>query len=499
MRPPTAITLASLCWRPSLRGLQRPGERRPDAGRPVGGDLLAVARSTDHDAERAQLGRDDLTGGEAEGRVVVLGVELVGTVVDNLVPGRGEMAHQVLPRSYPAWSAAMWRRMAPSSSCEGPRCVRWRNDQRRHKDSRRGSTSTHSTPPPDRRTTCSRHVNGRWIDGREIPADRAMDGAFRASLRPGRRYVREIIQDAPRSSPIGDLYASFMDTERIAELGTTPLDEDFALIKTPRTPPRLTRALGALRRTGGTAGVRFWVDNDASGPRSTSSTCGSPGSACPTSVLPRGAVRRAAQEVRAARGPDAGLRPCPGDVGHRARTPRSACTTSKQLAGHHWDVVRDPRRDPHLQPDDAGRRSSTPRRASTGWPGPRRWACRPGRSTTSWCASRLHDREVAALVERAVAARLAALDDVPRGQRPGAVPHRRDRRGQLRLLRSHPQRAQEVRERWKRGVALVERAGRGRRRGVRRAALPAVEQGPDGPPRGGAGRPAGSRSKASTG
>ena len=25
-----------------------------------------------------------------------------------------------------------------------------------------------------------RHVNGRWIDTYEIPADRAMDGAFRA-------------------------------------------------------------------------------------------------------------------------------------------------------------------------------------------------------------------------------------------------------------------------------------------------------------------------------
>ncbi|WP_225997549.1 M13 family metallopeptidase [Myceligenerans pegani] len=108
-----------------------------------------------------------------------------------------------------------------------------------------------------------RHVNGRWIDTHEIPADRAMDGAFRALHDQAEEHVREIITDAPAGSPIGDLYASFMDTERIEALGTAPLAGDLALIRDAANLDDLTRVLGTLQRTGGARAVGFWVDNDA--------------------------------------------------------------------------------------------------------------------------------------------------------------------------------------------------------------------------------------------
>jgi putative endopeptidase len=108
-----------------------------------------------------------------------------------------------------------------------------------------------------------RHVNGRWIDTHEIPADRAMDGAFRALHDQAEEHVREIITDAPAGSAIGDLYASFMDTERIEALGTDPLAGDLALIRDVADLDDLTRVLGALQRTGGAGAVKFWVDNDA--------------------------------------------------------------------------------------------------------------------------------------------------------------------------------------------------------------------------------------------
>nr|BFF18172.1 hypothetical protein GCM10025730_16930 [Promicromonospora thailandica] len=82
-----------------------------------------------------------------------------------------------------------------------------------------------------------RHVNGQWIDSHEIPADRAMDGAFRALYDQAEVHVREIIQDAPAGSLIGDLYASFMDTARIAELGTTPWTRTSPRSGRPPTPP----------------------------------------------------------------------------------------------------------------------------------------------------------------------------------------------------------------------------------------------------------------------
>ncbi|WP_454044301.1 M13 family metallopeptidase [Cellulosimicrobium sp. Marseille-Q8652] len=123
-----------------------------------------------------------------------------------------------------------------------------------------------------------RHVNGRWLATHEIPADRAMDGAFRALHDQAEVHVREIITDlgeavasgaadvGPDAAKVGALYASFMDTERIEALGTTPLQPDLALVAAATTQAELTGALGALQRTGGASALGFWVDNDAKDP-----------------------------------------------------------------------------------------------------------------------------------------------------------------------------------------------------------------------------------------
>lgn len=124
------------------------------------------------------------------------------------------------------------------------------------------------------------HVNGRWIAAHEIPADRAMDGAFRALHDQAEEQVRDIIMDAAASAAagtgtsddtgveakIGALYASFMDEEAVAAAGVTPLAADLALIDAATTQAELTGALGALQRTGAAAALGFWVDNDAKDP-----------------------------------------------------------------------------------------------------------------------------------------------------------------------------------------------------------------------------------------
>ena len=76
------------------------------------------------------------------------------------------------------------------------------------------------------------HVNGRWLDEAEIPADKSGWGAFIALADAAEQQVREIITElAERPSEqlndeerkIGALYASFMNTERINALGIAPL------------------------------------------------------------------------------------------------------------------------------------------------------------------------------------------------------------------------------------------------------------------------------------
>jgi putative endopeptidase len=116
------------------------------------------------------------------------------------------------------------------------------------------------------------HVNGRWIAEHEIPADRAMDGAFRALHDQAEEQVRDIITDAGTAASagvegqIGALYASFMAAATVERLGTSPLLEDLAPIRAATTRADLTAALGALQRAGAAGAVGFWVDNDAKDP-----------------------------------------------------------------------------------------------------------------------------------------------------------------------------------------------------------------------------------------
>lgn len=121
-----------------------------------------------------------------------------------------------------------------------------------------------------------RHVNGRWLTMYEIPADRARDGAFRELHDRAEEQVRDIILEAgeqagaagvdPTTAKIGALYASFMDTERIAALGTAPLAADLALLDDAADKAALARALGELQRTGAAGALGLYVDNDALDP-----------------------------------------------------------------------------------------------------------------------------------------------------------------------------------------------------------------------------------------
>jgi len=124
-----------------------------------------------------------------------------------------------------------------------------------------------------------RHVNGAWLESHTIPDDRAQDGAFRALADQAEEHVKEIIIDLaakPASEihgveqQVGGLYASFMDTDRINELGTSPLQADFDVLDTGlgagSSAADRAHALGVLQRTGGAGLFGFWVDNDQLNP-----------------------------------------------------------------------------------------------------------------------------------------------------------------------------------------------------------------------------------------
>ena len=78
-----------------------------------------------------------------------------------------------------------------------------------------------------------RHVNGRWLDTYEIPADRSKDGGLYTLRDDAEKHVREIVERIAKEQPesrIGALYNSFMDTEKIESDGLEPLMREVAPI-----------------------------------------------------------------------------------------------------------------------------------------------------------------------------------------------------------------------------------------------------------------------------
>jgi len=117
-----------------------------------------------------------------------------------------------------------------------------------------------------------RHVNGKWIARTEIPADKARYGSFYLLAEAAELAVREIIEEAQHADPgteerkIGDLYASFMDEERIEALAWEPIRAELASVATLSDIPSLVRALGAFEREGVSGFFAAFVDNDPGDP-----------------------------------------------------------------------------------------------------------------------------------------------------------------------------------------------------------------------------------------
>lgn len=112
-----------------------------------------------------------------------------------------------------------------------------------------------------------RHVNGPWLQSTEIPADKPSTGAFMILRDQAEEAVREIITGVDRGEPgsveskVADLYASFMDQDRIESLGAEPLREDFALIEGVKNIADLQQLFGTFLVRG--IGSVVGVDTDA--------------------------------------------------------------------------------------------------------------------------------------------------------------------------------------------------------------------------------------------
>jgi predicted metalloendopeptidase len=100
------------------------------------------------------------------------------------------------------------------------------------------------------------HVNGKWLATTEIPPDKPGYGPAYQLFDQIQERLRAIVEKSEQASPgsearkIGDLYASFMNTSRINDLGLTPLRTELARIDAVQSRGKLTQLIAHLQQLG---------------------------------------------------------------------------------------------------------------------------------------------------------------------------------------------------------------------------------------------------------
>jgi len=117
-----------------------------------------------------------------------------------------------------------------------------------------------------------RHVNGTWLATAEIPEDKPLTGAFMELRDAAEAAVRDIITGLEGGEPgsdvqkVADLYASFMATEAIEAAGAEPLQPPLRRIEAVRSPTDLIRLMGAMARRGVAGLVDVEAESDPGDP-----------------------------------------------------------------------------------------------------------------------------------------------------------------------------------------------------------------------------------------
>lgn len=115
-----------------------------------------------------------------------------------------------------------------------------------------------------------RHVNGKWLATAEIPADRARDGEFMRLYDQAEKDVRAIIDELSASdhaegtdaAKIATLYRDFMDEGGVEAAGVRPIQGLLEKVDAVTDVTGFIRCVGELQRIGIGGPIGAWVDTD---------------------------------------------------------------------------------------------------------------------------------------------------------------------------------------------------------------------------------------------
>ncbi|MGC5076338.1 M13 family metallopeptidase [Agrococcus sp. DT81.2] len=116
------------------------------------------------------------------------------------------------------------------------------------------------------------HVHERWLERTEIPDDRARWGSFAVLAEEAERAVREIVAEMQEAEPgtdarkVGDLYASFLDEGAADAKGIDPIRPLLERVEQVTDVDGLLALVGELEAIGGPSIAGQWVDTDPGDP-----------------------------------------------------------------------------------------------------------------------------------------------------------------------------------------------------------------------------------------
>jgi len=194
-----------------------------------------------------------------------------------------------------------------------------------------------------------RYVNGDWLDSVDIPADQSMTGAFIVLRDEAELACRGLVEEAAADEAaepgtptrlIGDLYRSFIDTERVEERGLAPFSDQLAAVDGIESVEDFFRVLGSLERQGVGGLFGLYVDTDPARPDRYVVNLLQGGLGLPDESYYR--EEQYAPLVDAYRGHLSTLL----DLGGRdADSALTVFAVDRELAAQHWDRVRSRDRD----------------------------------------------------------------------------------------------------------------------------------------------------------
>lgn len=116
------------------------------------------------------------------------------------------------------------------------------------------------------------YINGGWIKSHDIPDDKTAIGSFYDLRDKADNDVKAIIEELAAvkdlkkgtdEQKVADLFRSFMNTDKLNNLGTTPLNAIFADINKLANKHDLATFLGQSQATGIGGPLAFYIDVDA--------------------------------------------------------------------------------------------------------------------------------------------------------------------------------------------------------------------------------------------